>query len=250
MLAQVVAQRLVGQLLHEQPEQNRVRVRVVHRRNRRGQGERLRAEILAAAERLLATQPVEALRLRAVAREVGVTAPALYLHFADRRALVWAVLEHQFGVLATIVTDAAARASEPRGRLREWCLAYCRYGLDNPGHYRVLFESWNAQRVDLPLTDLPGHALWQSLLDTLAACSVTHDEHEEVATLVWVGLHGLVSLRINKPSFPWPRLDQLIDAHLRRMLPDVANADPAAPATRTFRAGGGPTRPWRRASPP
>jgi AcrR family transcriptional regulator len=197
-------------------------------RNRRGEGERLRAEILTATERLLATQPVEALSLRAVAREVGVTAPALYLHFADRRALVWAVLEHQFGVLTAVVTDAAERASDPRGRLREWCLAYCRYGLDHPGHYRVLFESWTAQRVDLPLADLPGHALWQSLLDALAACGVPPDESKEVGTLVWAGLHGLVSLRVNKPSFPWPPLDQLVDGHLRRMLFEVADVDRAA----------------------
>ena len=196
-------------------------------RNRRGEGERLRAEILTAAERLLATQPVEALSLRAVAREVGVTAPALYLHFGDRRELVWAVLEHQFSELTAFVTNAAERATDPadpRGRLREWCLAYCRYGLDNPGHYRALFESWTAKRVDLPLADLPGHDLWQSLLDALAACGVTPEESREVGTLAWAGLHGLVSLRINKPSFSWPRLDQLVDGHLRRMLSDVVDA--------------------------
>ena len=44
-------------------------------RNRRGEGERLRADIVAAAERLLATQPVESLSLRAVAREVESPRP-------------------------------------------------------------------------------------------------------------------------------------------------------------------------------
>lgn len=191
-------------------------------RNRRGEGERLRTEIVAAAERLLATQPVEALSLRAVAREVGVSAPALYLHFADRRALVWAVLVHQFAALTAVVTSAAAQATDPadpRGRLRAWCRAYCRFGLDHPGHYRALFESWSAVELDVPLGELPGHELWQSLRSTVVACDVPTGDSEELATLIWAGLHGLVSLRINKPSFPWPPIEQLVDGHLRHMLP-------------------------------
>jgi Tetracyclin repressor-like, C-terminal domain len=99
---------------------------------------------------------------------------------------------------------------------------YCRYGLDRPGHYRALFESWNAEHVDTPLDELPGHELWKSLLGAVAACGVPEDERAELGTLIWAGLHGLVSLRINKPSFPWPGIEQLVDGHLRRMLSGVS----------------------------
>ena len=188
-------------------------------RNRRGEGDRLRADIVAAAERLLSTQPVEALSLRAVAREVGVTAPALYLHFADRRELVWAVLVHQYGELTAATSAATGRYPAPRDRLRAWCVAYCRFGLEQPGHYRAMFESWNAERVDLPLVELPGYALFQSLLTAINACGTRADDIDELGTLIWAGLHGLVSLRINKPSFPWPPIEHLVDGHLRHMLP-------------------------------
>lgn len=197
-------------------------------RNRRGEGERLRVEIVAAAERLLITQPVEALSLRAVAREVGVSAPALYLHFADRRELVWAVLLHQFGELIEITSIAAAGSANSTcapDRLRAWCIAYCQFGSERPGHYRALFESWTAEQLDMPLERLPGHELWQSLRALIAACGVPTVEVEELSTLVWAGLHGLVSLRINKPSFPWPPIEQLVDGHLRRMLPGGTKAD-------------------------
>ncbi len=187
-------------------------------RSRRGEGERLRVEIVAAAERLLATQSVEALSLRAVAREVGVSAPALYLHFADRRELVWEVLVRQFAELATATATATDGSSDPRVRMREWCLAYCRFGSENPGHYRALFESWAAERVDIPLAELPGSELWRSLLAALAACGTPDDDLEELGALLWAGLHGLVSLRINKPSFPWPPVEQLVDGSLRRLL--------------------------------
>jgi AcrR family transcriptional regulator len=190
-------------------------------RSRRGEGDRLRTEIVAAAERLLRSESVETLSLRAVAREVGVSAPALYLHFADRRALVWAVLEHQFAELTAAATSAATNSADPadpRGRLRAWCLAYCRFGLTHPGHYRAMFESWAAERVELPLAELPGHDLWLSLLGAVAACGVPDSERDELAILTWAGLHGLVSLRINKPSFPWPQIGRLVDSHLRRLL--------------------------------
>lgn len=188
-------------------------------RNPRGQGDRLREDLVSAAQRLLATEPVQALSLRAVAREAGVSAPALYLHFADRRELVWAVLCRQFDELAATAAAAADEAADPRDRLRGWCLAYCRFGLTQTGQYRAMFESWAAERVELPLTQLPGYKLWHGLLTAVTACGVPDSQAEQVATLTWAGLHGLVSLRINKPSFPWPPIDHLVDGQLERLLP-------------------------------
>jgi AcrR family transcriptional regulator len=188
-------------------------------RNPRGHGDRLRDDVIAAAEGLLNDQPVEALSLRAVARAAGVSAPALYPHFADRRALVWGVLENLFGVLTAETSSAAAHFDQPHNRLRAWCLAYCRFGLARPGHYRVLFDSWTAERVDLPLTELPGYGLRSGLLALVSQCAPCTADVELLGTLIWAGLHGLVSLRINKPSFPWPPLETLLDALLMRMIP-------------------------------
>ena len=58
-------------------------------RARRGEGERLREEILDAAERLLIeTGNRDAVSIRAVAEAVGVTPPSIYLHFADKTELL------------------------------------------------------------------------------------------------------------------------------------------------------------------
>jgi AcrR family transcriptional regulator len=186
-------------------------------RNPRGHGERLRDDVIAAAEELLSEQPVEALSLRAVARAAGVSAPALYPHFADRRALVWAVLQHRFDVLTAETTRAASQFDTPCDQLRAWCLKYCHFGLTHPGHYRLLFESWSAERVDVPLTDLPGYGLRTGLLALIADCALPTDDVEQLGTLIWAALHGLVSLRINKPSFPWPPIETLVDALLVTM---------------------------------
>jgi len=76
-------------------------------RNPRGQGERLRDDIIEAASRLLADPAAPPLTLRAVAREVGVAATSVYLHFDDIESLILAVADRLF----TELGDGAAPSS-------------------------------------------------------------------------------------------------------------------------------------------
>src|SRR6516164_7110103 len=89
-------------------------------RNRRGQGELLREEIVAAACRMLEELgDDQALSLRAVAREVGIAATSVYLHFADLEALVVAALESSHAALTAAIDDAETAAGpDPVARLR------------------------------------------------------------------------------------------------------------------------------------
>src|SRR5215468_854759 len=116
-------------------------------RNRRGEGGRLRGELVRAASTLLETISGEdALSMRAVARQAGVAPQSVYLHFADRRELMTAVYAVRFGELSAELS-AAASAVEARGpgaRLAAICHAYCEYGLRYPGRYRVLFGNAGA----------------------------------------------------------------------------------------------------------
>ena len=76
-------------------------------RARRGQGEALRGEILAAARELLAeTGNQEAVSVRAVAERVGITTPSIYLHFKDKDDLLDAVCAEVFGALAVAMEEA------------------------------------------------------------------------------------------------------------------------------------------------
>ena len=79
-------------------------------RSRRGEGEHLRDEILAAAERILIeTNDQSALSIRAIAAAVGVTPPSIYLHFADRNDLVFAVCERHAEQLDRAMADGGRR---------------------------------------------------------------------------------------------------------------------------------------------
>src|ERR1700744_3659208 len=109
-------------------------------RNARGQGDRLRREIIDAARDILAqTGTLERLTLRGVARQVGIAATAGYLHFPDPEHLAVAALEQTFAELSATAPAAAAGYAAPAEALLARCRAYCQFGIDHPGHYRVMF---------------------------------------------------------------------------------------------------------------
>src|SRR5262245_38605892 len=93
--------------------------------NRRGAGERLRQDLIGAADRLLAEGAThESLSLRAVARAVGIAATSVYLHFPDKMALLLAVYERYFAQLADDLREAVDRHDRPAQRLRAACACY------------------------------------------------------------------------------------------------------------------------------
>src|ERR687893_1922283 len=89
------------------------------RRAKRGQGELLRADILAAAERLLIQTGDEgAVSIRAIADAAGVTPPSIYLHFADKTELLAAVCEVRFQDFDRYLEEATIGIDDPLDALR------------------------------------------------------------------------------------------------------------------------------------
>ncbi len=178
-------------------------------RARRGDGERLRDEILAAAERMLIeTNDQAALSIRAIAAAVGVTAPSIYLHFADRNDLLFAVCERHALRLEAEMAAAADGVTDPVERLRRRGLAYLHYGLDHPEHYRILMlsrpDATPDRFTDERLADTAGLVpVAEDVAAAIAVGLVADQDPLEVAKLLWMLIHGMVSLLISKPEFPF-----------------------------------------------
>ena len=180
-------------------------------RNPFGEGGHLGDELIDAAGRLLAAGcDPEALSLRAVAREAGVAAPSVYLQFESKDALLHAVKAAHFARFHAAIEEGMANGSDPATRLFNGCLAYCRFAVEQPGSYRVIFETPSPPRPNLPVAELPGMAAFQLLVDGVAACIAAGQSPPgdpfRIATDVWVALHGMVTLRQRLTSFPWPDL--------------------------------------------
>ncbi len=163
-------------------------------------GAQLRDELVAAArEMLLAPRLSVPFSLRSVAKSVGVSPTAVYRHFASVQDLVSAVVDDHNVLLGAAV---GAPAGEPTVEaLTALGVRYAAWGIANPGAYELLFES--ADRFGHPVG--PGTPGWQ-LIDQLAAWlrPVAGDDAPVLAIRAWVQLHGLTSLRVHKPTLPWP----------------------------------------------
>jgi AcrR family transcriptional regulator len=190
-------------------------------RNPRGQGERLRDDIIEAASRLLADPAAPPLTLRAVAREAGVAATSVYLHFDDIQSLVLAVADRRFGELVQIQEDARNQDADPCQQVRVGCLAYCQFGLTYQGHYQVMFASPLPLPEDMTPEQFPGRRAFQELVEAVATCIGADPEDRRAsftAELIWQQLHGIVSLRISRPRFPWPPLAETVTEAVDRLL--------------------------------
>ena len=210
-----------GPAEHGPAERGAAEHRQARRRNPRGQGERLRNDIIEAASRLLADPAAPPLTLRAVAREVGVAATSVYLHFADIDSLILAVAARGFGELDRLQDEAREGSPDPGQQIRAGCLAYCEFGLAHPGHYQVMFANPLPIPADAPPGQFPGIAALRKLIGLVAGCIGAEPTDERAfftAQLIWQQLHGLVSLRISRPRFPWPPLGETVTEAVDRLL--------------------------------
>jgi AcrR family transcriptional regulator len=188
------------------------------RRNPRGEGARLRTELIEAAARLLESSgDARVLTLAAVAREAGIASPSIYRHFPGLDQLVEAVVADRFQRLDQALLDAMADAPGPDEALRACCAAYCRFGLEHPGHYQVLFSASLALDPARP-GDRPGERVFGRLVTAVQTCiesgAARQGDASATAVNVWVALHGIVSLRTSRPHHPWPPVDALLNAVL------------------------------------
>jgi len=178
------------------------------RRARRGEGERLREEILAAARELLAeTQDADAVSVRSVAERVGVSTPSIYLHFADKAALLDAVCEAVFADLDQLMEEGAAQTTDPFDGLRVRGLVYARFALDNPEQYRLAMMRMPAQGDHHPFTaeDIVAGPTYHHLTIAVQRCIdvgvfAPGTDPAMVATSLWASAHGAVSLCLAKPG--------------------------------------------------
>ena len=186
-------------------------------RARRGDGDRLRGEILEAAEWLLARYGHDdAVSIRAVANRVGCTPPAIYLHFADKTEMLFEVCTRRFDDLRMRIDAAIEGIEDPLDCLKASSQAYIRFGLDHPEHYRILFmqkailtpEQWK----DLRLTGVSGFERLEARCQAAIDSGVVHvNDARTMALAIWQMAHGIISLMITKPQMDWPETSEMAD---------------------------------------
>jgi AcrR family transcriptional regulator len=110
------------------------------------------AEIKATARRLL-VEDAETLSLRAIARSMGMSAPALYRYYDSYEGLVTAVTVDLFNELVEVLEDArdALPEDDVPARLFAVSRAFRTWSLDHPREFALLFAN--------PMPHLAGPAM-------------------------------------------------------------------------------------------
>ncbi|MFH8468337.1 TetR/AcrR family transcriptional regulator [Streptomyces sp. NPDC017991] len=199
-------------------------------RSQRGQGAQLRREIVAAVQHLLAEWgSADKLTMRAVAKEVGISAPSIYLHFADKTELVWAALADRYDELVAQMAAAEARAgTDARNGLRAQAHAYCLFAMNNPGHYRLMFEVRQPTVEPSRISGHPARHVSASFRAALHRCRETGYTLplpiEQAAQTLWAALHGMVALH---HSLYHDESSETLTLHLADGMVDSLVVDPS-----------------------
>ncbi len=164
-----------------------------------GDGEILRVQLLDAAERLLSEKgSMEAVSLRQVARDVGVSATSVYLHFKDKQDLFIGVCSRRFEDLAQVLRQARAEHQTPADQLRASGAAYVRFGLERPVEYTVLFSALPMETIleRVPEDELVGLQTLSEMADLVQVGMDAGDfragDPYTAALGLWAVCHGLV----------------------------------------------------------
>jgi AcrR family transcriptional regulator len=161
----------------------------------------LRRGLLDEALATIRAEGVESLTLREIGARLGVSRTALYRHFADKRALLAAVATEGFRTLRQQLVTAWAEGGRGRAAFESMGVAYVRFAVANPSHYRVMFGGFVDPDACEPELAAEAAGAFQALVDALTALQrdaiVRAEDSVTMARFVWSVVHGVAMLGID-----------------------------------------------------
>jgi AcrR family transcriptional regulator len=172
----------------------------------------LRAQILQAAREAALGKGFESLSMRALAEKLGCSHGNLYLHFKTKEQLFDCLVEESFAQLAATMRSLRQTMpdTDPVEFLKLAGRAYVEFGLRNPGAYEFAFILRRPGRQ----RRLKPHRAYLDLQAIVARCVEEKRfgpiDVDAASQAVWAAAHGITSLFILRPGFPWADKETLI----------------------------------------
>lgn len=171
-----------------------------------------RRRILHEAAAMIVREGFENLSLRRLAARLGYTAGALYHYFKSKEEILDCLVESSFAELQAVL-DRLPRdgTGDPVAMLKRGLRTYVEFGLRSPHHYRFAFVQLPAH----PRRKWKPHPPFDVLRGMVRRCHASGRlrvaDPELVSQGLWTTVHGITSLLIARPRFPWVDRDRLID---------------------------------------
>jgi AcrR family transcriptional regulator len=207
-------------------------------KNARGQGERLKNELVEAAMRLLDRSPSTALSLRMVAREAGIAAPSVYRQYADAQTMITDIVMECWRQMGEAMENAAARGRRGSAleRLNARMTGFVHYAMDRPSRYNLLFAT---QPIDpqagvaLPGPLVPAYRSVERSIEEIVAEGGTLPMRDvQSSTLLIISsTHGRIALARLAPNRPGNSATEVARFVSEILTTLFARADFQAPAS-------------------
>jgi AcrR family transcriptional regulator len=167
----------------------------------------VRTAILEAARAAFLREGYESVSVRSLAATIGCSHGNLYLHFKNKEQLFDCLVEESFAQLAEALKGLKQGLPDeaPVQMLKRAARAYVDFGLRNPGAYEFAFL---LRRPGRPRRRKP-HLAYEYLRSVVEPFASEADV-DVASQAVWAAVHGVTSLLILRPWFPWADRDKVI----------------------------------------
>jgi AcrR family transcriptional regulator len=175
-----------------------------------------RERLIDAAERLFAVHGLEAVTMRQLAAEIGVSPMTPYRYFADKDAILAAVRARAFNRHAEALEAAfeAARA-DPVKASRAVGEAYVAFAMQHPEAYKLMFDVTQPSEKDYPelveAAERSRRTMTQHVKGLAGAGLIAGDE-QLIAHMYWAAVHGPLMLQFSGKLAPGFQATRLIPA--------------------------------------
>jgi AcrR family transcriptional regulator len=172
----------------------------------------LKTEMLDAAREIFVRDGYEGFTMRKLAECIECSPGTIYLYFKDKREIFDCLVDESFvSLLAVLPQPSGAADEDPVELLKQGLRTYVNFGLSHSNHYRFGFLLQPADRPRRP----PQRAAYDSLVGKVRLCIAAKrfktNDVDCAAQSLWAAAHGITSLLIQRPGFPWAERNKLIN---------------------------------------
>lgn len=170
----------------------------------------LRDRLIKTARKILLEEGQRNFSLRKIARETGVSATSIYLHFDSKDHLIHVLMEESIDQLNNRLEKSIQESTDPIEKLNILARVYVEFALDNTEEYQIIYMVSSDQMSRYPKEKFRkarrGYEIVTEVLEEGVRKNLLDEDRPRVAAFTfWAQLHGVMSVVISR------RLDNRLD---------------------------------------
>ena len=161
--------------------------------------ERIEHEIRQAAVRLFGEHGYRSVSMRAIARELDLSATALYRYFENKEALLASIRAEGFVALKAELIQVQQPQQTPAQVVRSAIIAYMNFARGSRDLYSLMYEFDQDEVAEDPNVAINRRAAFaqaEQMAQRLLTTTHQRGDANALAHIFWIGVHGLAALEL------------------------------------------------------